>query len=171
LEAGTARITAGKRTDTQAGRRRHVERTQAWQNAFHRPHECPSRRAAWGLREHAGPGAVCPFDGQPAREGLAAMFARLSSYQGSPVPAGGDLTANWEAILQQVKDVPGFRGMYYLVDRAAGKAKSLTLWDDEQTMRDSENVANRLREETARREGQQIVSVERFEVGFSHLKP
>ncbi|AWZ08420.1 hypothetical protein DRB96_32480 [Streptomyces sp. ICC1] len=99
------------------------------------------------------------------------MFARLSTYQGSPVPAEGDLTTNSEAIVRQVQDVPGFRGVYYLVDRASGKATSLTLWEDERTMLESEERAARIREETAQREGQRIVSVERFEVGFSHLEP
>ncbi|MGW7458753.1 hypothetical protein [Streptomyces sp. NPDC054797] len=99
------------------------------------------------------------------------MFARLSTYQGSPVPPEGDLTAQSEAVVRQVQDVPGFRGVYYLVDRATGQAKSLTLWEDEGTMLASEEQATRIREETARREGQRIVSVERFEVGFSHLQP
>ncbi|MFG2990889.1 hypothetical protein ACGFZK_16645 [Streptomyces sp. NPDC048257] len=81
------------------------------------------------------------------------------------------MSANSEAIVRQVQDAPGFRGVYYLVDRATGVAKSLTLWDDERTMSESEEQAARIREETARREGQRIVSVERFEVGFSHLKP
>ncbi|MET7617665.1 hypothetical protein [Streptomyces sp. NPDC005408] len=99
------------------------------------------------------------------------MFVRLSTYQGSPVPAEGDLTANWEAVLKEVQQVPGFRGVYYLVDRASGKAKSLTLWDDEQSMQASEVRATRLREQVAQREGQRVVSVERFEVGFSHLEP
>ncbi|MER6198982.1 hypothetical protein ABT234_16665 [Streptomyces sp. NPDC001586] len=99
------------------------------------------------------------------------MFARLSTYQGSPVPPGGDLTASSEAAVRQVKDAPGFRGVYYLVDRATGEAKSLTLWEDERAMDDSEEQAARIREETAQREGQRIVSVEHFEVGFSHLQP
>ncbi|MCX4585575.1 hypothetical protein [Streptomyces sp. NBC_01481] len=99
------------------------------------------------------------------------MFVRLSTYQGSPVPAQGDLTANWEAVLKDVREAPGFRGVYYLVDRASGKAKSLTLWDDEKTMYASEDQANRLRDQVAQREGQRVVSVERFEVGFSHLEP
>ncbi|MFE4330878.1 hypothetical protein ACFRQM_16000 [Streptomyces sp. NPDC056831] len=105
------------------------------------------------------------------QEGVAAMFARLSTYEGSPVPAQGGLTANWEETLEQVQEVPGFRGVYYLIDRASGKAKSLTLWDDKQTMQASEERTTRLREEIAMREGQRVVSVERFEVGFSHLEP
>lgn len=99
------------------------------------------------------------------------MFARLSTYQGSPVPAEGDVSANSEAIVRQVQDVPGFRGVYYLIDRSTGVARTLTLWDDERTMSESEEEAARIREETAQREGQQIISVERFEVGFSHLQP
>ncbi|MFC5804429.1 hypothetical protein [Streptomyces formicae] len=97
------------------------------------------------------------------------MFVRLSTYQGSPVPAEGDLSASSEAVVKQVQDVPGFVGVYYLVDRASGKAVSLTLWEDEQAMLDSEERAGQIREETARREGQRIVSVERYEVGFSHF--
>ncbi|TQK50488.1 hypothetical protein FBY35_0824 [Streptomyces sp. SLBN-118] len=99
------------------------------------------------------------------------MFVRLSTYQGSPVPSQGDLTANWEAVLKEVREAPGFRGLYYLIDRPSGKAKSLTLWEDEQTMYASEERANRLRDQVAQREGQRVVSVERFEVGFSHLEP
>ncbi|WP_405493564.1 hypothetical protein [Streptomyces sp. NBC_00096] len=99
------------------------------------------------------------------------MFARLSTYQGSPVPATGDVAASSEAIVQRVRDVPGFRGVYYLVDRASGRAMSLTLWEDERTMRESEDRGAQIREETAQREGQRIVSVERFEVGFGHLEP
>ncbi|WP_328298319.1 hypothetical protein OG389_11170 [Streptomyces sp. NBC_00435] len=99
------------------------------------------------------------------------MFARLSTYRGSPVPAAGDVAANSEAIVQRVRDVPGFRGVYYLVDRASGRAVSLTLWEDERTMRESEDHGARIRAETAQREGQQILSVERFEVGFSQLEP
>ncbi|MGW0395996.1 hypothetical protein ACWDYJ_35080 [Streptomyces sp. NPDC003042] len=99
------------------------------------------------------------------------MFARLSTYQGSPLPAEGDVSSKSEAIASQVREVPGFRGVYYLVDRASGKAVSLTLWEDEPTMRASEEQAARIREQAAQQEGQRIVSVERFEVGFSHLQP
>lgn len=99
------------------------------------------------------------------------MFARLSTYQGSPVPEGGELTANAEVVVREVQRLAGFRGVYYLIDRASGTAKSLTLWEDEGSMAASESHGARIREESAQREGQRIVSVERFEVGFSHLEP
>ncbi|MET7549088.1 MULTISPECIES: hypothetical protein [unclassified Streptomyces] len=99
------------------------------------------------------------------------MFARLSTYQGSPVPAEGGLTANWEATLQRIQEASGFRGVFYLVDRASGKAASLTLWEDEEAMQASEDSAARLREEIAHREGQRVASVEHFEVAFGHVEP
>lgn len=99
------------------------------------------------------------------------MFARLSRYQGSPVPAEGDLSAHAEAVVKRIRGLPGFLGVYYFVERATGKAVSLTLWEDEQTMQASEERADQIRVETAHREGQRIVSVERYEVGFSHLVP
>lgn len=99
------------------------------------------------------------------------MFARLSSYQGSPVPPEGDLARGSQAIVDRVREAPGFRGVLYLVDRASGETRSLTLWEDEPAMRASEERAARIREEVALREGQQIVSVEHFEVGFSELWP
>jgi heme-degrading monooxygenase HmoA len=99
------------------------------------------------------------------------MFARLSSYQGSPVPAEGDLTEKSGALVRPVEDLPGFRGAYYLVDRATGRAHSLTLWADEEAMRASEEYADRVREDAARREGQQILSVDRYEVAYGRVRP
>lgn len=86
------------------------------------------------------------------------------------MPPEGDLSAHAETIVQQVRGLPGFLGVYWLVDRATGKAVSLTLWEDEETMRASEERADRIRVDTARREGQRIVSVDRYEVGFGHVE-
>ncbi|MFD0143564.1 MULTISPECIES: hypothetical protein [unclassified Streptomyces] len=99
------------------------------------------------------------------------MFARLSTYQGSPVPPEGDLAAKSEVIVQRVENLPGFRGAYYLVDRVTGKARSLTLWEDEASMLESEEPAARVRDESSQREGQRVVSVDHFEVAFVRLAP
>ncbi|MFD3941395.1 hypothetical protein [Streptomyces sp. NPDC058579] len=97
------------------------------------------------------------------------MFARLSTYQGSPVPPEGDLTARSEAIVKLVENLPGFRGAYYLVERETGEARSLTLWENEAAMVESEEEAARVRAESSQREGQRVVSVEHFEVAFVRL--
>ncbi|MGW6568058.1 hypothetical protein [Streptomyces sp. NPDC054975] len=99
------------------------------------------------------------------------MYARLSTYQGSPVPPEGDLAAKSEAIVKLVENLPGFRGAYYLVDRETGKARSLTLWEDEAAMVASEEEAGRVREESSQREGQRVITVDHFEVAFVRLAP
>ena len=85
------------------------------------------------------------------------MFARLSTYQGAPVPAGAQPSQNAVQILEQIRKVPGFQGLYLLVDPSTGKSMSLTLWEDEQTMGASETEGTRIREESAKREGERIV--------------
>ncbi|PBC78502.1 hypothetical protein BX265_3274 [Streptomyces sp. TLI_235] len=97
------------------------------------------------------------------------MYARLSTYRGDPIPAAQDLTADSEPALKQVLEIPGFRGVYLLADRADGKTLTLTLWADEAAMRASEVRATEIREESAERDQTAIVSVERFEIGFAHL--
>ncbi|MEU9701935.1 hypothetical protein [Streptomyces sp. NPDC047981] len=97
------------------------------------------------------------------------MYARLSTYQGSPVPLEGDLAARSETIVKLVENLPGFRGAYYLVERETGEARSLTLWEDEAAMVASEEEAARVRAESSHREGQRVVSVEHFEVAFVRL--
>jgi heme-degrading monooxygenase HmoA len=91
------------------------------------------------------------------------MYARVSRYE---VPAdkldedirGADETQ------QKVADMQGSRGLFYLVDRASGKTMSITLWDDEAAMRDSEADASKLRDETTSASSATITEIERYEV-------
>ena len=53
-----------------------------------------------------------------------------------------------------------------MIDRTTGKSVAITLWQDEQAMRESEEAANRLRAESAEAAGGSIVSVERYEVAL-----
>ncbi|WP_035850379.1 hypothetical protein [Kitasatospora azatica] len=98
------------------------------------------------------------------------MYARLSTYQGEPIEAEIDLAAGSELPIKQVRELPGFRGVYFLADRASGKTLTLTLWEDEAAMRASEQDATKIRKQSAERERTTILSVERFEVGFSRLE-
>ena len=95
------------------------------------------------------------------------MFARVSTYQGDPGQIDQGLDYARESILPKVKQVDGFEGVYYLVDRESGKALSMTLWESEQTMRASEEEANRLRTESAESASATVESVQRYEVAIS----
>ena len=95
------------------------------------------------------------------------MFARVSTYQGDPGQIDQGLAYDLENILPKVKQIDGFEGLYYLVDRESGKALSMTLWESEQTMRASEEEANRLRTESAESASATVESVQRYEVAIS----
>ncbi|MFB9387854.1 hypothetical protein ACFPM3_11900 [Streptomyces coeruleoprunus] len=98
------------------------------------------------------------------------MYGRLSTYQGGPVPADKDIAASGQQALDQVRGFPGFKGVYYLLDREKGHALTLTLWEDEEAMRNSEELADKVRKESAERDEMEVVSVERYEIPMSHLE-
>ncbi len=95
------------------------------------------------------------------------MYARVSTYQGPPDQIDEGVRYARENILPRVGEIDGFEGVYFLVDRQSGKALSVTLWESEETMRASEEEANRLRSETAQAGGQEVVGVDRYEVAIS----
>ena len=95
------------------------------------------------------------------------MFARVSTYQGDPGQIDQGLAYDLENILPKVNQIDGFEGLYYLVDRESGKSLSITLWESEQTMRASEEEANRLRTESAQSASATVEDVQRYEVALS----
>lgn len=96
------------------------------------------------------------------------MFARLSTFQGSPEQLDESTRRAIEQILPAARGLAGFQGVLSLIDRATGKSITITLWQDEEAMRASE-AANRLRAQGADAAGESVVSVERYEVAFSEM--
>ncbi len=94
------------------------------------------------------------------------MFARVSTFQGSP--GGTDEATRFvrERILPAAAQLEGFLGMLLLVAPETGRTMSLTLWETEDHMRASEEAASRLRAESTEAMGEELVSVERFEVAI-----
>lgn len=91
------------------------------------------------------------------------MHARVTTVSGSPesVDAGiEDFRANVVPFAREEG-----RGAILLVDRTAGEALAITLWDDEQALRASEERADAVRANAAERMGSaQAPSVARYEV-------
>jgi hypothetical protein len=93
------------------------------------------------------------------------MFARVSTYRPGPESTG----APSENTITQVLEMPGCKGIYYLI----GKDKtslSITLWEDERALEASQQAADRLRSETSAEQHLQILGVEEFEVLTKELK-
>ncbi len=91
------------------------------------------------------------------------MFARVSRYE---VPLGmlAEDVAGVDETAKKVAAMPGALGLYYLVDHDTGMTMSMTLWESEQAMHDSEAAADELRAETSGAVSGRITSVERYEV-------
>lgn len=91
------------------------------------------------------------------------MYARISRYE---VPLGNldEDIRGASATQMRVAEMPGSLGLYYLVDRETGRTMSITLWENEQAMRDSDEPASRLRDETTSAAGATVTSIERYEV-------
>ena len=93
------------------------------------------------------------------------MFARLSTYR-----PGRDSTGEpSEDTIRQVLELPGCQGLYYLFGKD-NKSLSITLWDDENALANSQETADRIRSETSAEQHMQILEVEEFEVLTKRLK-
>jgi hypothetical protein len=90
------------------------------------------------------------------------MHARVTTLNGSPsdVDAG---VSNFRSNVVPFTREHG-KGAILLVDRESGEALAITLWDDEQSMRASEETANSLRSDAAREMGAATPTVGRYEV-------
>lgn len=93
------------------------------------------------------------------------MFARISTFQTGP----DSRNALPEDTVNRVLQMPGCRGMYYLVGKD-NKSLSITLWDDEEALRASEEAANKLRSQVSTEQHLPILGVEAFEVVTRQLK-
>jgi hypothetical protein len=92
------------------------------------------------------------------------MHARVSTIVGSPNQVDAGISDFQEKVVPWVKEHGG-RGGILLIDRASGKAIALTLWSDEENMRQSEEAANEHRRRVSEElESTQAPTVERYEV-------
>jgi heme-degrading monooxygenase HmoA len=92
------------------------------------------------------------------------MFARVSTLQGPPDRLDEGIKALQEQVLPAAKEMRGYKGILGLADRASGKMVGITLWENEDALRESEDAASKLRTDRSNAGGAEIVSVERFEV-------
>ncbi len=120
------------------------------------------------LASFATIGAPAPVGS--ARERSLAVYARVSTLKGSPEQIDEGLRYLSEEILPTGKDDPGFKGLIALGDRQSGKTLSITLWDSEEDMRATEQDANQLRSAWAETSGQEIASIESYEVGLFEVE-
>jgi hypothetical protein len=92
------------------------------------------------------------------------MHARVTSLSGSPDDVDGGVASFREKVVPFTQEQGG-KGAILLVDRQTGSAIAITLWEDEQALRASEERADALRAEAAADMGaSDQPTVERYEV-------
>jgi heme-degrading monooxygenase HmoA len=92
------------------------------------------------------------------------MFARVSGYDFPPERA--------EQVIRGFDDdpaletIPGVVEAYLLIDRAAGRALTMTVWESEDALRASEEAANRIRGRASGSADGRVRRVDRYEVAL-----
>ncbi len=92
------------------------------------------------------------------------MHARVTISQTSPDKVDLAEKVVKEQVIPAAKKVPGFKAGYWLGDRASGKGITVTLFESEAALKESEAATQTIRSEAAKAIGLDIVSIERFEV-------
>jgi heme-degrading monooxygenase HmoA len=95
-----------------------------------------------------------------------AKAVRVSTLEGSPDKLDESLEMIKAETVPQLRSLPGNVGMIGLADRSSGRTIAITLWDSDDALRQTEEQANRMREQAAESGDAQISSVERYEVGI-----
>jgi hypothetical protein len=91
------------------------------------------------------------------------MFARVTRATG-PADKLDELIARFQStLLPSIATQRGYLGGVLLVDRRSGAGRSLTFWQDESSMRDSEHMATEARAQVAQL-GEQVEEPERYEL-------
>jgi heme-degrading monooxygenase HmoA len=98
------------------------------------------------------------------------VFARVSTFEGSPEQVEELTRYASERVLPALKELDGFNGILGLADRQSGKVVVVGLWETEEAMRASEEAVNRLRSEAAEAASETIAAVDRYEVTFGEVR-
>jgi hypothetical protein len=88
------------------------------------------------------------------------MYARATTYRGSPEDVQ-DAIVHWEEGIPSIREFPGSRGAFLLVDRSAGAGIGVTLWESAGAMQASRERADELRQQAQEPIGE---SVDEYEV-------
>jgi hypothetical protein len=69
-----------------------------------------------------------------------------------------------QTIIPRARELPGFQGGYWLADRATGKFLAVVVYDSEEHVRQTDEVAAQLRQQAGSVGGVNFTGVETYEV-------
>src|ERR687894_374647 len=94
------------------------------------------------------------------------MHARMTTMEGTSERLDEGLREIKEDVLPQLQQQDGFKGFVVFDNRQNGKLVGFSLWESEEAMQASEEVAERTRRESAQTMSDTIAGVERYEVAL-----
>ena len=99
------------------------------------------------------------------------MYARMTTIHSPRERMDAGLDKVKEDIVPLMRQMPGFKGIIGLVDRNSNTGITLSLWEDEQTMRQGEEEGTRLRDEAAKAmKAETEPMVNRYEVVYIEVE-
>jgi hypothetical protein len=110
---------------------------------------------------------VSSYEVLTAEGGEDAKAARITTFEGDASRIDEATKTSIENILPRAKQMPGWKGVFSLADRASGKVVLITLWDSPESMQASEEMGEKLRKENAEIGAGTIKGVDRYEVALA----
>ena len=98
------------------------------------------------------------------------MNARMFEFAGSPEEIEAAIALARDEILPLERQMPGFRGLILLADKDARRLVSVSLWESEEQMHDSEASARMLTRLGAQSIGGKRVAIEPFDVSVFEIE-
>jgi hypothetical protein len=91
-------------------------------------------------------------------------FARVTFGEGDPARMDEGIANLNETVIPRARELPGFQGGYWLADRATGKILAVVVYDSEEHIRQTDEVAAELRQQVGSAAGVNFTGVETYEV-------
>jgi hypothetical protein len=91
-------------------------------------------------------------------------FARVTFGDGDPGRIDESIANLSQTIIPRARELPGFQGGYWLADRATGKFLAVVVYNSEEHVRQTDEVAAQLRQQAGGVGGVNFTGVETYEV-------
>jgi heme-degrading monooxygenase HmoA len=92
------------------------------------------------------------------------MHARMFTFEGTPEEMEAAVALTREQVLPLERGMPGFRGLILLSDTEAQRLVSVSLWESEELMAQSEEAARTIVRAATQSLGGKRLSIEPFDV-------
>lgn len=93
-----------------------------------------------------------------------ASHARVAEFEGDPNRIDEAVKLLETNVLPNVRNLPGFQGGFWIIDRASGKGAGVTLFDSSASLAANREAANAIRERTAAQMPGKVGEFKEYEV-------